>query len=147
MTDVLENEDFVVEQLLVIRQGILDGDWNNICEGYNNITGEELTPPENTIQSKNKLNAIRSKLAEKTKPKNSEDDISEVSETENSGFKIISMPFNEEASKKNEVVYKEAKKAKDSIKRENRGKKLDAMKRENNKDGAIRVYDEDPRNS
>ena len=51
------NEDQIIaEGLTLVRRGILDGDWQKVCDGYNHISGESLSSPK---AEKSRLENIR----------------------------------------------------------------------------------------
>jgi hypothetical protein len=55
------NEDQIIAQaFLSIRQGIITGDWNFVCQAYEAISGEKLEPPRQ--KPKSRLEAIREQM-------------------------------------------------------------------------------------
>jgi hypothetical protein len=52
-------EQIIADALLKIRAGIVAGDWTQVCEGYNSVSGEELLPPKENAVVINKLDKIR----------------------------------------------------------------------------------------
>jgi hypothetical protein len=55
------NEDQIIAQaFLSIRQGIITGDWNLVCQAYEAISGEKLEPPRQ--KPKSRLEAIREQM-------------------------------------------------------------------------------------
>ncbi len=53
-----DNDDVIIATcLLLIKKGIETNDWQFICDGYNGITGEDISPP--TVKTKSKLERIK----------------------------------------------------------------------------------------
>lgn len=57
---ITDDDDAIVENLLLIREGLLNKDFSKILEGYNNITGEDLI-----IETKTKSEKIKEKFQQK----------------------------------------------------------------------------------
>lgn len=62
-----DNEDQVIaDSLMRIRSGIIAGDWQVVCDGYNAVSGENLSPPASVATVSSKLDKIRSLLKKPT---------------------------------------------------------------------------------
>jgi hypothetical protein len=66
-----QNEDEVIARgFLLVKEGILNTDWDKVCEAYKLISGEDIKPP---VPEKSKLERIRDMMnappAEKAKPR------------------------------------------------------------------------------
>lgn len=57
-----DDETIISDGLISIRNGILAGDWDKICHGYNSISGEQLEPPTKPEPKLSKLETIRKNL-------------------------------------------------------------------------------------
>lgn len=111
---MINDDDIIVANLLLIRDGLLSKDLTKVLEGYNEITGENLKLPEDEKQSK--VDKIREKLAQeikkssnKSKESSEEDDINEddLVETKVGAMSIISTEYDEkeaEANKKRKIT-------------------------------------------
>ena len=40
----MNEDELIADNLLLIRKGIEENNWNLVCEGYNAISGEDLKP-------------------------------------------------------------------------------------------------------
>lgn len=60
--EIITDDDIIAAGLIKVREGILSGNWESVCEGYNSISGEELKP---FVQEKPKsrLDNIRNLMA------------------------------------------------------------------------------------
>lgn len=71
----MDNEEIIANGLLKIREGILAGSWDTVCEGYCDISGEDLSPP---IPKESKLDKIRRLMSEKSQLNIDENESDEV---------------------------------------------------------------------
>ena len=59
---MIDNEEEIIAHAFVlVKKGIIAGDWQTICDAYEAISGEKLSPP--SVPQKSKLERIREKLA------------------------------------------------------------------------------------
>lgn len=79
--------EFIMSGLDKIREGIILGDWNAVCDGFNSITGENLEPldkPKKPKSNKEKAQELkdlfktRSKSESKPKPKSKKNNKTKV---------------------------------------------------------------------
>jgi len=130
----LTDDDIIANGLSIIREGIVHGNWQLICDGYKLITLEELPVPKAEVKNtKFNLDKIRSKVKNTQKVKKPKktnkivkDDLDDDTELEDNFQKggknfgrgkiqIISVPKDEEEIKTNLMLSK--KKIKNTTKR------------------------------
>lgn len=58
-TDMADDDEVISKGLLNVRDGILNGNWDAVCEGYNSISGENLEPFQ---YAKSRLEKIRDNM-------------------------------------------------------------------------------------
>jgi hypothetical protein len=65
-TDVEERDDdtIIAEALVQIRTGVENGNWQDVCDAYNSITGEDLSIP---VKKKSRLDNIRTLMDKNNK--------------------------------------------------------------------------------
>jgi hypothetical protein len=68
----MEEEETIAAGFLAVRTGILTGNWERVCEGYNLVSGESLEPPS-LEPPKTKLQKIREAI-EAAKDNSGEED-------------------------------------------------------------------------
>jgi hypothetical protein len=57
-------DDIIAESFILIKEGILNGDWIKVCEAYENISGEKIEPP---VKTETRLEKIRKVLSKSNK--------------------------------------------------------------------------------
>lgn len=63
----MSDEEIIVESLLMIKNGVLTGDWQLVCNAYTMVTGEEIeVPQEEEQQPEGKIDKIRRLMQEKS---------------------------------------------------------------------------------
>ena len=72
----MTEEEVIVNGLIKIKEGVLNQDWNAVCEGYAEITGEDLKPKESKLAKIRRLTAekqaqkpVKQKVSKETKAK------------------------------------------------------------------------------
>lgn len=73
--ELVDEDQIIIDGLTLIGKGVAAGSWKTVCQGYFNITGIELLPPEDEkpTGSISRLEKIKSGLAsveQKSKQKN-----------------------------------------------------------------------------
>ena len=65
-----DEDEIIAKGLLSVKEGIVSGDWNKVCEGYNSISGEDLKPfekPKSRLESIREMMKVENPPAEKPK--------------------------------------------------------------------------------
>lgn len=81
------DDETIFRGLSNVREGILSGEWDLVCEGYNLITEDNLEPPDKPKLSK--LERIRAKLKSESTEEENDEEINEETEDVQDGGMII----------------------------------------------------------
>jgi len=125
------DDDTIIEMLFKIRQGILNGNIQEVCDIYNEMSGENIQP--GVIISRSEY--IQNKLQEKLKQSSDKSVVESSSEIDESELDIeteFKIPENAEKGKSRKKS------------RPKSNKSTDRLNVKNNPDGEMRYYDDPP---